>query len=199
MFADYSSGLGCTDLSQNSTIDVGIPSAAGADFSQDGKYRYTLWRIWDRSKPMVLFILLNPSTADEIKLDPTLTRCNSFAQQWGYGGMLVGNLFALRSTNPKALYKAKDPIGPENDRKLQELIGMAAITVVGWGTHGNFMDRGKKVLAMVKHPYCLDYNINGSPKHPLYLRGDMVPVPYSLVLDTGVSSSVNGTIQAEPI
>ena len=181
------------------SLDVGIPSAAGADFSQDGKYRYTLWRIWDLSKPLVLFILLNPSTADEVKLDPTLTRCRNFTEKWGYGGMLVGNIFALRSTDPKALYRARDPVGPHNDCKLRELMGQASFTVVGWGTHGSLLSRGSTVLKMIPEPYAFGMNRDGSPKHPLYLRGDMVPVPYSLVLDTGASSSVNGTIQAEPI
>ncbi|WP_237265286.1 DUF1643 domain-containing protein [Thermoplasma sp. Kam2015] len=156
-------------------LDVGFPQASGAEFSPDGRYRYTLWRIWDPKKPVVLFLLLNPSTADEFRLDPTLTRCRNYAKKWGYGGMLVGNIFALRSTDPRDLYRAEDPVGPENDRKILEMIGKAETTVVGWGSHGKLMGRGEAVLRMVPHPFALGLNSDGTPKHPLYLPGSAVP------------------------
>lgn len=156
-------------MPQNSVLEVGIPTPAGAEFSLGRKYRYSLWRIWDNSSPLVLFILLNPSTADEIKLDPTLRRCRSFAKQWGYGGMLVGNIFALRSTDPKALYTAADPVGTENDAWLQKMILQAKLTVAGWGVHGSLLSRGTAVLKMIPEPYVFGMNRDGSPKHPLYL------------------------------
>ncbi len=160
-------------------LDVGIPVNAGAVFSPDRVYRYSLWRIWDRNKPIVLFILLNPSTADEVRLDPTLTRCKNFAMQWGYGGMLVGNIFALKSTNPKALYISNDPIGPENDEYLLRMIRHAAMTVVGWGVHGSFLSRGDTVLKMIPYPYAFGLNEDGTPKHPLYLskNAGLIPLP----------------------
>ena len=91
---------------------------SGAELSedQDRKYRYALWRIWDENKPYVLFIGLNPSTADETKDDPTVRRCIGFTQSWKkYGGVYLANLFAYRATNPRELEVVADPIGPGND------------------------------------------------------------------------------------
>ena len=84
---------------------------AGAEFSKDRKYRYRLWREWNKTKPAVLFVMLNPSTADELVLDSTVSRCLSFAKEWGYGRLEVANLFALRATDPKELNKVEDPVG----------------------------------------------------------------------------------------
>src|SRR5690606_14314462 len=84
---------------------------AGAEFSACGTYRYRLWRIWDTDKPLLLWIMLNPSTADDKQLDPTCARCQKWAQTWGYGGFMVANVFALRSTDPKGLYSINDPVG----------------------------------------------------------------------------------------
>ena len=78
-------------------------SKSGAVFSDCRKYRYALWRIWDENKPLVMIIGLNPSTADEISNDPTITRCKSFARACGYGGVLVANLFGFRATSPNEL------------------------------------------------------------------------------------------------
>ena len=82
----------------NSNADL---SPDGADISSDNKYRYSLWRIWDKNKPIILFIMLNPSTADAVNNDKTMTRVKNFAESWGYGGVYVGNLYAFRSTDPK--------------------------------------------------------------------------------------------------
>lgn len=91
----------------------------GATFSGCFKYRYGLTRVWDESLPTVAFIMLNPSTADDDQLDPTLRRCLGFARTLGYGAMEIGNLFALKSTDPEALYSSEDPIGPLNDNMLK--------------------------------------------------------------------------------
>jgi hypothetical protein len=84
----------------------------------------------------VLFLLLNPSTADANVLDPTLRRCMSFAEAWGYGGILVGNIFALRSTDPQFLYLSRDPIGPTNDFYIKTMVELVDQVVCGWGAHG---------------------------------------------------------------
>ena len=97
----------------------------GAVFSPNGVYRYSLSRVWKREKGLVLFLLLNPSTADANVLDPTLRRCMSFAEAWGYGGILVGNIFALRSTDPQFLYLSRDPIGPTNDFYIKTMVEFA--------------------------------------------------------------------------
>ena len=95
-----------------------------AVISHDDKYRYQLSRIWDEEKPMVLFIMLNPSTADADVDDPTIRRVVNFAKSWGYGGVFVGNLYAFRSTDPKVLRYIDDPIGEENIQHIQSLIGL---------------------------------------------------------------------------
>ena len=148
-----------------------------ATFSQCGRYRYTLRRQWDNSKPYVMFVMLNPSTADAVQDDPTVRRCIGFAQTWGYGGLLVGNIFALRSTNPNALYGLIDPVGPDNDAALEALHSEAALTVAAWGVHGKIYGRGASVLQLLASPvYCLGTTKEGYPRHPLYIAGDTQPV-----------------------
>src|SRR5512133_2959068 len=95
--------------------------ASGATFSRDRRYRYSLWREWNRDLSRVAFVMLNPSTADEARLDPTIRRCLGYAHAWGCGSFVVGNLFALRSTDPAALYRADDPVGRANDAALLEM------------------------------------------------------------------------------
>ena len=103
-----------------------FPESSGATFSPCRRYRYTLWRQWDE-RPPATFIMLNPSTADETANDPTVERCQRRAQAMGYGGVRVANIFALRSTDPRALYTAEDPVGPENDHALLTLARQPAL------------------------------------------------------------------------
>src|SRR5258708_39445492 len=112
-----------------------------ADLSPDRLYRYTLRRTWDSTLPQILFIGLNPSTADAQRDDPTLRRCIGFARRWGYGQLVVGNLFAFRATRPTELRSCADPIGTDNDSWLQTLAASAGCVVVAWGTHGQYMGR----------------------------------------------------------
>jgi hypothetical protein len=144
---------------------------SSAKFSDCGHYRYSLIRIWDRSRPTILFIGLNPSTADAEKNDPTIRRCLGFAQEWNYGGLVVCNLFAYRSTDPRALRIVDDPIGPDNDAAIRQACGFAERIVVAWGIHGRLGGRNDEVLPMLRRPYCLGVTFGGSPKHPLYLAG----------------------------
>lgn len=85
---------------------------SGAAFSPCRRYRYRLWRTWGDAAPAV-FVMLNPSTADEIENDPTVERCERRARAMGFGGLRVANIFSLRSTDPTALYTSDDPVGPE--------------------------------------------------------------------------------------
>ena len=145
----------------------------GATFDAERDYRYTLWRTWQQSgKGYVNFIMLNPSTADEQVLDPTVRRCVGFAQDWGYDGIYVTNLFAFRATDPAQIYAIMDPVGPANDKYIIETASHAAIVVCAWGTHGKLNGRGLEVAAKVEqfHPQCLGLTKKGFPKHPLYLR-----------------------------
>jgi hypothetical protein len=154
----------------------------GAIFSEDMKYRYNLWRSWDNSKPTVIFIMLNPSTADDKVLDPTVRRCLGYAMQWGFGSMEILNLFALRSTDPKALYSHPDPVGKKNDKEIHDACNWSWTIIAAWGIHGKFMGRGETVAEIVtrrhKPLYCLQLTKGGIPSHPLYLKGDLKPVLY---------------------
>lgn len=156
-----------------------FPSLSGARFSPCEKYRYALWRRWN-NRPYAMFLMLNPSTANEIDNDPTVERCQRRAARMGCGGLWVANIFAYRSTDPAALYSTPDPVGPENDQAILDAARNAGIVICGWGTHGNHLDRGKKVLsllrdAVVKAHY-LQLNADGTPRHPLYVGYDTLPV-----------------------
>jgi hypothetical protein len=158
-----------------------------ADFSPCRRYRCTLHREWNNRLPPCVFIMLNPSTADDQQDDHTIRRCIGFAQRWGMGSLVVCNLFALRSTDPRALYQTPDPVGVDNDWHIMaEAWGAAragGTVVFAWGTHGALMDRGERVATMLSGlpvpPVALAFSKDGFPRHPLYVRGDVTPVPYS--------------------
>lgn len=152
---------------------------ADATFSGCRRYRYVLERRWDDALPAVLFIGLNPSTADEQTDDPTVRRCIRFARDWGFGSLLLANLFALRSTDPKGLVDAADPVGRWNDRWLKRLESRASLSVAAWGVHGTLRDRDQTVTARLVNLHCLGTTKDGHPRHPLYLRADTLPRPFS--------------------
>lgn len=145
-----------------------------AVLSPCGQYRYCLTREWLMGEGVVLFVMLNPSTADAEADDPTIRRCIGFAQRWGFRGLAVGNLFALRATDPQQLKRVADPIGPENDRHLIWMSNGADVTIAAWGTLGAFRNRDQRVLGLlrgtVEH---LGLTKQGHPRHPLYLRADV--------------------------
>lgn len=148
-------------------------NSTDAIFSDDRQYRYVLFRIWDSNKPMVNFIGLNPSTADEIKDDPTMRRCCGFAKSWGYGGFYMTNLFAYKATKPEDLKKALDPIGKDNDKWLLEIEKKVEQVVFAWGVHGKFMNRDEQVKKLITQGYFIDLTKDGHPKHPLYLKNEL--------------------------
>ncbi len=149
----------------------------GANFSECEKYRYSLWRIWDDSKNNALFIGLNPSTADAEIDDPTIRRCINYAKGWGYGGLYMANLFAYRATDPKVMKKALDPVGPYNNSYLIELADQCGIVVCAWGNHGRFKNQDRRVKHLIpKMLHCLEKSKHGNPKHPLYLKKNLVPI-----------------------
>lgn len=145
----------------------------GAVLSDDREYRYRLWRTWDVSKPTLAFVMLNPSTADESEDDPTIRRCLGYAKDWGYGKLVVGNLFALRSTDPDNLREHEQPVGPENDAHLREICDDAEKVVAAWGANGTYQGRGREVTGMLEGElYALDTTKDGQPVHPLYQPKD---------------------------
>ena len=143
--------------------------------SNNELYRYQLSRIWDSSLPMVMFICLNPSTADHKDDDPTILKCIKYAQNWGYGGLLIGNLFAYRATNPSEMKKVDDPVGPLNNHYLKLMSQQVNQIVCGWGNHGTFLDRDDEVKCMFDKLYALKRNVSGTPSHPLYLKQSLIP------------------------
>lgn len=142
-------------------------------------YRYALWRTWDKSKNKVMFIGLNPSTADETEDDRTISRCISYAKQWGYGGIIMGNLFAFRNRSPEEMMNAEHPIGKKNDYCLKRLADDAALVVGMWGNYGTFLDRSKEVSAMFPNLHCLRLTKAGQPHHTRGLPNGINAVPYS--------------------
>ena len=153
----------------------------GAELSDCRRYRYALWRIWDETKPTVMFIGLNPSTADETQDDPTLTRCINFAKAWGYGGVYTANLFAYRATDPKQLLKRKRVIGKQNDHWLQQLSERCELVIAAWGNDGKYQNRAQQVKQQIQPLHYLKMNKSGEPAHPLYLKADLTPMPFEII------------------
>ncbi len=154
---------------------------SGARFDATETYRYQLWRRWLVGSGMCNFIMLNPSTATHEEDDPTIRRCIGYAKAWGYGGLYVTNLFGLRSTDPKALYSHPDPIGPDNGVHVMQTAKDSQRVVCAWGTHGKLKGWGDQtltVLKLVSKPCYLKLTKDGIPSHPLYLKGELMPLRF---------------------
>ena len=143
-------------------------------------YRYTLGRTWDCKKERLLCVMLNPSTADANVDDPTITRCRKFAVGWGYGGLVVGNLFALRSPDPRDLFQQSDPVGPDNNCHLRQLAKECKTVVAAWGASAKAFSLFREREAYVKGLFpgrmkCLETTAEGYPKHPMARGKHRVP------------------------
>jgi hypothetical protein len=138
-----------------------------------------LWRCWDESKPAANFVMLNPSTADEFRLDPSCTRARNFAERWGYGAVVVTNVFGWRATDPGDMLAANDPVGRGNDVAIARAAREAGIVVCAWGNHGAHLRRSAAVVEMLRDEgitlHALRVNGSGEPAHPLYLPADLKP------------------------
>lgn len=135
-----------------------------------GNFRYTLLRRW-ADGPSVLWIMLNPSTADADKDDPTIRRCIGLTKGWdfGYGAIEVVNLFAFRTSDPKELKAYDYPIGEANDLHIETLSKSAGLVMAAWGAHAPH-NRAKLVLNCLLRNVtvnCLGYCKCGCPRHPL--------------------------------
>ena len=146
-----------------------------AVFSPCRTWRYELRRVWDESLPFVAFVGLNPSTADETTDDPTIRRCIAFAKRWGYGGLVMVNLFAFRATDPRDMRAAPSPIGPDNDATLRRVAAEAQLVVAAWGTGGRYFNRDFRVRRLLGPLMALGFTKEGAPRHPLYVRADVEP------------------------
>lgn len=151
-------------------------------FSDDRRHRYALWRSWPtgfapidpvRANQYVLWICLNPSTADETTNDATMRRCISFSKEWGFGAMCMANLFAYRALHPDEMRQYVDPVGKQNDYWLRTLAAGAGLVVAGWGNDGTFKNRDEKVSALLAEQgiemQALGFTMSGHPLHPLYV------------------------------
>ncbi len=150
---------------------------ADAVLSRCRRYRFALWRRWG-SEPQVLFVMLNPSTADARHDDPTIRRCIRFARAWGFGSLAVGNLFAFRSTSPAALRRAVDPVGPGNDEWMVRLHEESSLTVAAWGNHGQLLGRSDVVGGLLSDLHILGLTKTREPRHPLYVQASAEPIPW---------------------
>jgi len=139
-----------------------------AEFSIDKKERYSLKREWDKSKNKILYIMLNPSLADDKNDDPTIRRLVSFTKKYNYGGFLVGNIFTTITPNPKEIDKSKG-ISDKNFEKLLKLINKVDQIVYAWGDN---IEEPQLLKELVLNPKCFGKNLNGSPKHPLYIPSE---------------------------
>jgi len=157
-------------------VDLDIPK--GAIFSEDRKYRYALWRVWNLLRPVLLLIGLNPSDANELKNDPTITRGVVRADRAGFGGLLMANLYGYVSTDPKALLENYNTVGELTDHYLKQMIAISGRQLCGWGSFPPVVQRAPTVLTMIKEPYCLGINADGQPKHPLYISYDTPMMKY---------------------
>lgn len=145
-----------------------------ATISYCGKYRYLLRRTWDAALPRVLFVMLNPSTADAEVDDATIRSCIRLSKTFNYGSFEVVNLFAYRATDPAELTKAADPIGPKNDAAIMAAVGRCDLVICAWGAHPMTGRRSRDVWHMIRSSrpavFCLGTTKAGHPKHPLYIK-----------------------------
>ena len=156
-----------------------MDSYKGAIISDCQKYRYALWRNWDLSKDKVMFIGLNPSTADHVDDDPTIRRCIGFAKSWGYGGLYMTNLFSYRTSSPDKLRNIKNPIGnPDNDDWIKKLYNKSSIIIAAWGNASFNKNRKEEIRNLCSDMHCLKINKTGNPGHPLYQPGHLVPIKF---------------------
>jgi len=160
-----------------------------AVISACGKYRYLLTRPVSRRPQAVTFILLNPSTADATRDDPTIRRCIGFAQRWGCGQLVVLNLFGVRATDPADLKRAADPVGPKDEAWFARVSRKKAhggdwLVVCGWGVHGSHLGQDSTVLGWLAafgvKPVALGTTRDGHPRHPLYMPYTAELAPFVL-------------------
>jgi hypothetical protein len=151
-----------------------------ATFSPCMTWRYALTRTWVPELPPLVVVGLNPSTATAELDDRTIRKCIYFAMQWRYGGLVMLNIFAFRSRDPKVMRKAVDPIGPENDAYLLKLTEGRRV-LCAWGTNGDFMERDRAVLKLLagRDLVALRLSDEGFPWHPLYIPNDTKPIAYA--------------------
>lgn len=160
-----------------------VDGGRGALISDCGRYRYRLWRLWDELAPVMVWVMLNPSTADADVDDPTLRKCVGFAKRHRHGGVILVNLFAWRATDPRELAACRDPVGPDNDNHIIWALRapLLATAIAAWGLPLTRQmkaraDQVRMLMAIHRKPHCVGKTKDGHPRHPLY-------VPYAAELE----------------
>jgi hypothetical protein len=153
--------------------------ARTAVISECGTYRYRLTRVWDADKSCVCWVMLNPSTADASKDDPTIRKCVGFSRRLGFGSIVVVNLFAFRATSPKDLRRTPG-VGEGNDWQITLALKRSSTSIAAWGANGAyFPDRVREVCRLIREhsarPFCLGLTKGGQPLHPLMVGYDAKP------------------------
>lgn len=155
---------------------------SSAVYSDCERYRYSLTRVWNPQGARVMFVMLNPSTATEIRNDPTVERCERRARALGFGAFRVTNIFAWRATDPRELRAAADPVGPDNDAAILKGADWADRIIAAWGSHGAHLGRGERVEAMLRAAGARLFHLGltkaGHPRHPLYVSYREQPAPW---------------------
>lgn len=146
-----------------------------AQFDRTGRYRFSLHRFWSGELEAATMVMLNPSTADHLRNDPTISRCIQLSRSWGFGSVNIVNLFAYRTSSPAHLRSIRRPVGKANDSHILEQCNNAGKIIVAWGNHGSFLERDKEVLELLSpfDLWCIGQTKSGQPKHPLYAPGDV--------------------------
>lgn len=171
-----------------SKLNINIPSegqdmfggSTGAMFEHNslGSYRYCLWRIWDSSLPLIMFIGVNPSKANGVDNDATIRRVKGFAGDWGYGGFYMLNLFGIVSTDPRILKTHPNPVG-DNDVWLERIAPRCEKIIFAWGNFKEAKERAEAVIKMFPDAYALGFNKNGTPWHPLMVPKITKPIKFN--------------------
>jgi len=147
-----------------------------AALSPDRVYRYQLLRRWGSLATTVGFVCLNPSTADAEVDDQTVRKCMRLARRLGASALMIGNLFAYRSTDPSRLRLVDDPVGPDNDRWLDHVVDASTLVIAAWGCRGALLGRAQAVTERYAGKlHALRLTRSGEPCHPLYLPENLTP------------------------
>lgn len=177
-------------IAQSTTGNV----VSNAVLSNDQRYRYRLYRQWNKLTGsaqesaiprIIMWVMMNPSTADALVDDPTIRRCISFSKQWGYDALYVGNVYAYRSTDPNVILKllrdgnTVEAQGPENYKHLVEMGHQSARVVYAWGKNaGPGIEHTLGLYEPLEGFWCLGKNKDGTPKHPLYIKSTQPMLPF---------------------
>lgn len=165
-------------MSDAPALPIEVPGlvSSSAVLDDSGRYRYSLTRRWGTGVA-VLWVMLNPSTADHETDDATIRRVVGFTRGWGYDAAHVVNLFGYRAHNPRRLLEQADPVGPHNDEWIAAEALEADLFVAAWGAHKIAQPRVPQVVALLdRELHCLGTTGDGSPRHPLYVRGGTEPI-----------------------